>query len=100
MTDLTLSIDGSSTVQAENLAVLSEALESLTQAHEAGDPIQVQSGALRWRDGGVWVSVSLELPTTASEIDADKEALAQVAVGAGMYESVADAKEEIDVSGA
>lgn len=100
MSDLTLSIDGSSTVPVDNLTVLSDALESLTQAHETGDPIQVRSGALRWRDGAVWVSVNLELPTTVSEIDADKEALAQVAVDAGMYDSVANAEEEIDVSGA
>jgi len=99
MTDLTLSIDGSSTVQADNLTVLKGALDSLTQAHEAGDPVQVRSGALRWRDGAVWVSVNLELPTTVSEIDADKDALAQVAVDAGMYDSLSAAKEEIDVSG-
>jgi hypothetical protein len=98
MTELTLSIDGSSTVAADNLAVLNGALESLTQAHEAGNPIAVRSGSLRWRDGGVWVSVSLTLPTTPSEIDTDKQALAQVAVDAGMHDSVEKAVEAINVS--
>lgn len=98
MTDLTLSINGSSTVSADNLTVLNGALESLTQAHEAGDPVAVRSGSLRWRDGGVWVSVSLTLPTTPSDIDADKQALAQVAVDAGVYDSVSEAVDEINVS--
>lgn len=98
MTELTLSINGSSTVSADNLTVLNGALDSLTQAHEAGNPIAVRSGSLRWRDGGVWVSVSLTIPTTPSEIDADKQALAQVAVDAGMYDSVSEAVEEINVS--
>jgi len=99
MTDLTLSIDGSSTVAADNLTVLSGALESLTQAHEAGDPIAVRSGSLRWRDGGVWVSVTLEMPTTPSEINSDKTRLAQVAVDAGMHDSLADAKGNITING-
>ncbi len=98
MTELTLSINGSSTVSADNLAVLNAALESLTQAHAAGNPIAVRSGSLRWRDGGVWVSVSLTLPTTPSEIEADKQTLAQVAVDAGMFEAVSEAVEEINVS--
>jgi hypothetical protein len=100
MTDLTLSIDGSSTVPADNLRVLNGALESLTQAHKAGNPITVQSGSLRWRDGGVWVSVSLTMPTTPSKIGTNKQTLAQVAVDAGLYDSLDGAKEEIDVSGA
>jgi hypothetical protein len=98
MTELTLSIDGSSTVAGDNLTVLNTALESLTQAHEAGNPVAVRSGSLRWRDGGVWVSVSLTMPTTPSEIDADKQTLAQVAVDAGMHDSVSEATEEINVS--
>jgi len=98
MTELQLSIDGSSTVPADNLTVLNAALESLTQAHEAGNPIAVRSGSLRWRDGGVWVSVSLTMPTTPSEIDTDKQTLAQVAVDAGMFDSVSEAVEEINVA--
>jgi hypothetical protein len=98
MTDLTLNIDGSSTVAADNLTVLSGALESFTQAHEAGNPIAVRSGSLRWRDGGVWVSVSLTMPTTPSEIETDKQTLAQVAVDTGMHESVSEAVGAINVS--
>jgi hypothetical protein len=98
MTELQLSINGSSTVPADNLTVLNGALESLTQTHEAGNPIAVRSGSLRWRDNGVWVSVSLTMPTTPSEIDTDKQTLAQVAVDAGMYGSVSEAVEEINVS--
>ena len=98
MTDLTLNIDGSSTVAPDNLTVLNGALEALTQAHEAGNPIAVRSGSLRWRDGGVWVSVSLTMPTTPSEIETDKQTLAQVAVDAGMHESVSEAVEAINVS--
>jgi hypothetical protein len=98
MTELQLSIGGSSTVPPDSLTVLNGALESLTQAHEAGNPIAVRSGSLRWRDGGVWVSVSLTMPTTPSEIDTDKQTLAQVAVDAGMYETVSEAVDEINVS--
>lgn len=98
MTDLTLSIDGSSTIEANNLIVLNEALESLTDTHEAGNPIAVRSGSLRWRDNAVWVSVSLTMPTTPADIEQDKETLAQVAVDAGMHDSTTDAKEEINVN--
>ena len=40
------------------------------------------------------------MPTTPSDLSADKDALAQVAVDAGMHDSISAAKEEIDVSGA
>jgi len=98
MTDLTLSIDGSRTVDATDLTDLNAALEALTQAHESDDPVAVRSGSLRWRDGGVWVQASLELPTTVAEMDANKDALAQVAVDAGMHDSVSEAKDAIQVS--
>lgn len=98
MTELTLTVDGSSTVQADNLSTLKGALDALTQAHEAGDPIRVQSGSLRWRDGGVWISVTLEMPTTPSDVDTDKDTLAQVAVETGMHADTDAALEAIDVS--
>jgi hypothetical protein len=98
MTELTLNIDGSSTVEADNLTTLSGALETLTQAHEAGDAVRVTSGSLRWRDGAVWVQASLELPTSVADIDANKDVLAQVAVDVGMHDSVSEAMEEINVS--
>lgn len=97
MTELEISIDGSSTVAADNLTVLSGALESLTQAHEAGNPVQVRSGSLRWRGGNVWVSVTLQMPTTVNDLSVDKDTLGQVAVDAGMYDSLSAAKEEIQV---
>jgi len=98
MTDLTLSIDGSRTVDAINLTDLNSALEALTQAHESDDPVAVRSGSLRWRDGGVWIRVSLTLPTTPSSIDTDKQTLAQVAVNTGLVDDVDTATEAIDVS--
>jgi hypothetical protein len=98
MTDLTLSLDGSRTVDADNLTDLNSALEALTRAHESGDPVAVRSGSLRWRDGGVWIQVRLALPTTASETDADKQTLAQVAVDTGLVDDVETATEAINVS--
>ena len=98
MTDLTLSIDGSRTVDATNLTDLNSALEALTQAHKADDPVTVRSGSLRWRDGGVWIQVSLRLPTTPSKIDADAQTLAQVAVDTGLVDDVETATEAIDVA--
>jgi len=98
MTDLTLSIDGSRTVDATDLSDLNSAVEALTQAHESGDPVAVRSGSLRWRDGGVWISVSLTLPTTPSEIDVDAQTLAQVAVDTGLVDDVETATEEINVA--
>jgi hypothetical protein len=98
MTDLTLSINGSRTVDATNLADLNTALEALTQAHESDDPVAVQSGSLRWRDGGVWISVSLTLATTPDEIDEDTQTLARVAVDTGLVDDVKTATEAIDVA--
>jgi hypothetical protein len=98
MTDLTLSIDGSRTVDVTDLTDLNNALEALTQAHESNDPVAVRSGSLRWRDGGVWIQVSLTLPTTASNIDSDKDNLAQVAVDTGLVDDIKTATEEINVA--
>lgn len=98
MTDLTLSIDGSRTVDASNLTDLNSALEALTQAHESDGPVAVRSGSLRWRDGGVWIQVRLTLPTTPSEIDADKQTLAQVAVDTGLKSDTQTAVEDVDVA--
>mgnify|MGYP000615537456 CR=1 FL=1 len=98
MTDLTLSIDGSRTVDATDLTNLNAALEALTQAHESDDPVAVRSGSLRWRDGGVWISVSLTMPTTASEVDTDTQTLAQVAVDTGLVSDIETATEEINVA--
>lgn len=100
MTDLTVSIGGSRTVAASNLTDLSSALEALTQAHEAGDAVRVESGALRWRDGGVWIQVNLAMSTTVSDVSEDKDALAQVAVDTGLKPDLATAEEEMDVTGA
>jgi len=98
MTDLTLSIDGSRTVDATDLTDLNTALEALTQAHEADDPVAVRSGSLRWRDGGVWIQVSLTLPTTPSSIETDKQTLAQVAVDTGLVNDAETAVEKINVA--
>jgi len=98
MTDLTLSINGSRTVGATNLTDLDSALEALTQAHESGDSVAVRSGSLRWRDGGVWIQVSLTLPTSPSSIKTDKDKLAQVAVDTGLADDVETATEAIDVA--
>jgi hypothetical protein len=98
MTDLTLSIDGSRTVDATDLTDLNGALEALTQAHESGDSVAVRSGSLRWRDGGVWIQVSLTMPTTASEVDTDTQTLAQVAVDTGLVDDLETATEAINVA--
>jgi hypothetical protein len=98
MTDLTLTIDGSRTVDATDLTDLNSALEALTQAHESDDPVAVRSGSLRWRDGGVWIQVSLTLPTSPSSIKTDKQTLAQVAVDTGLADDLQAATEEINVA--
>jgi len=98
MTELTLSIDGSRTVDATDLTNLNSALEALTQAHESGDSVAVRSGSLRWRDGGVWIQVSLTLPTRPSSIETDKDKLAQVAVDTGLVDDVETAMEAVNVA--
>jgi hypothetical protein len=98
MTQLTLSIDGSRTVDATDLTDLNNALEALTDAHEADDPVAVRSGSLRWRDDGVWIQVSLTLPTTPATIESDNNTLAQVAVDTGLIDDVGAATEAIDVN--
>lgn len=98
MTELTLSITDSRTVDASNLTDLNSALQALTQAHESGDSVTIQSGSLRWRDGGVWIQATLALPTTPSDVDTDKQTLAQVAVDTGMVADTETAVEAIDVA--
>jgi hypothetical protein len=98
MTDLTLSIQGSRTVDATNLTGLDSALKALTQAHESENPVAIRSGSLRWRDGGVWIQVSLTLPTTPSEIETNKQTLAQVAVDTGLVSDIETAMEAVDVA--
>lgn len=95
--ELTLSIDGNRTVEATNLTDLTDALEALTAAHESGDAVRVRSGSLRWRDGGVWISASLTLPTTTTDVDTDSEALAQVAVETGIADDLDEAREAVNV---
>jgi len=95
MADLTLSIDGSRTVDTTDLADLNTALEALTQAHEADDPVAVRSGSLRWRDGGVWIQVTLTLATAVDSLETDKQTLAQVAADTGLTEDVETAMEAI-----
>lgn len=98
MTDLTLSIQGSRTVDATNLTALDSALKELTQAHESENPVAIRSGSLRWRDGGVWIQVSLTLPTTPNEIETNKQTLAQVAVDTGLVSDIETAMEAVDVT--
>jgi hypothetical protein len=98
MTDLTLSIDGSRTVDATNLTDLDTAIEALTQAHKSDDPVAVRSGSLRWRDGGVWIQANLTLETTGATIESDTDTLARIAVDTGLAADVTTAREEVTVS--
>jgi len=98
MTELTLSITDSQTVDANNLTDLNSALQAFTDAHESGDPVTVQSGSLRWRDDGVWVQATLALPTTPRDVDTDKQALAQLAVDTGLVADTETALEAVNVA--
>jgi hypothetical protein len=97
MTELTLSIDGSRTVDASNQRGVNRAMQALTNAHEANDKVAVRSASLRWRDGDLWIQVSLSLPTTPSNIGTDQGTLARAAANTGVVDDVAAATEAISV---
>jgi hypothetical protein len=44
----------------------------------------------------LWVQVSLEIESTAADVDADEQSLAEAVVGAGFEADVASAKENIE----
>jgi len=97
-TEFTIQISGSRTVGVTNLADLSTALQTLTDANEGDSTVKVASGALRWRDGGVWVQASLETPTAAGAIEVKRTELAQLAYDVGVVDSVADGEEQATVN--
>lgn len=96
MYEITLEYNGNETYQPSEFDQLKTALDGLTQSHNSDSPITVPAGALRWRDGGLWVQVSLEIKSTAADVDADEQALAEAVVGAGLEADVASAKENIE----
>jgi len=97
MYEITLSYNGNETYQLSEFNQLKTALDGLTQSHnDDTSPITVPAGALRWRDGGLGVQVTLEVESTASDVDADEQALAEAVVGAGFEADVASAKEKIE----
>jgi hypothetical protein len=100
MTELTLSIDGERTIAQDNLDVISVALDTLMATHrDESSPIQFSAGYLRVREDGLLVGVNLSLETDMAELDANQQHLAEVAVGVGLADDVAEATEQIDVRG-
>jgi len=97
MYEITLEYNGNQTYQPSEFDQLKTALDGLTQSHnDSSSPITVPAGALRWRDGGLWVQVNLEIESTASDVDADEQTLAEAVVGAGLEADVTSAKENIE----
>lgn len=97
MYEITLEYSGNETYQPTEFDQLKTALDGLTQSHnDDTTPITVPAGALRWRDGGLWVQVSLEVESTAADVDADEQTLAEAVVGAGLEADVTSAKENIE----
>jgi hypothetical protein len=101
MTQLTLNMSGEQTVDAQNISsALTPALEALTETHHSDQTdVTVPSGALRWRDGGLWVRVQLEATAEAVDIEAAKQDLARVAAEAGVVDTVEAGVSEVDVRG-
>jgi hypothetical protein len=98
MADLTLLVEGTRTVNSEDLKDLSDALEKLTQTHESESPIKIQSGSIRWRDGEVWVRVTIETEANLQNIVSERDKLAQFAVETELQNSVQDAIEETRIN--
>jgi len=96
MYEITLEYNGNQTYQPSEFDQLKTALDGLTQSHNSDSPITVPAGALRWRNGGLWVQVSLEIESTAADVDVDEQSLAEEVVGAGFEADVASAKENIE----
>lgn len=96
MYEIILQYSGAKTYQQSEFDQLKTALDGLTQSHNSDTPITVPAGSLRWRDGGLWVQVKLEIQTTTADVDADEQSLAEAVVHAGLEPDVATAKENIE----
>lgn len=99
MTDLTITLTGDRIVTANDLDQLETSLRNLTSANEADDPIRVSSGALRWRDGGIWLQVTLTVASSVSKLETDKNRLADVAVQTGLQPDTQTAVDEVSFDG-
>jgi hypothetical protein len=95
MYDITLQYSGETTYQPSELDQLKQVLEEVTQSHNSDTAITVPSGALRWRDGGLWVQLSLEVESTTANVDADEQMLAETVVETGFEADVESAKEAV-----
>jgi len=96
MYDIILQYSSEETYQPSDFDQLKTALDAVTQSHNSDSPITVPAGALRWRDGGLWVQVKLEVETTTADVDADEQSLAEAVVGVGFAPDVATAKQNIE----
>ena len=95
---LTLTYSGESTYSTDEFDILQDALAGLTESHnDESRPITVPSGALRWRDGGLWVSITLSVETEPANLDTNRTTLAEQIVAVGFEETLADAEDAIEV---
>jgi hypothetical protein len=72
-------------------------LQDVTAVHNDGTATTVADANLRQTETGPRLSVSLEKPASASELEAAGDALAQTIVGLGLEASKADAQDKIDL---
>jgi len=96
MYDIILEYSSEETYQPSDFDQLKTALDAVTQSHNSDSPITVPAGALRWRDGGLWVQVKLQVESTTADVDADEQSLAEAVVGVGFAPDVTTAKENIE----
>jgi hypothetical protein len=95
--EITLRYDGESTVEADNLGQLNGTIKKLTDANRTDGNLIVRAGSLRWRGGGVWLSISAEYQTDTDSIDTAEQSFAGVIVDAGFEATEEDAIGEMNV---
>jgi hypothetical protein len=84
------------TVSLSEISSLATSIASLSESHK-NDNVRIETGTLRWRDGGLWIQVCLAVDTT--DKSDGKDILAQTAVDTGLtqdYQTAVDNVNEVE----
>jgi hypothetical protein len=78
----------------DNLTDLKPGIDALVQAHRADTPVRVETGTIRWRDGSLWLQISLM--ADVPDVIAGRDALAQAAVETGLSNDFDRARRSVE----
>ena len=89
----TLTYSGEQTVDVQRAQ---EVIEELAEIHQEDNDITVSSVSMRLRDGGIYVSVSMEARADADSIESVRESLTETASDLG-FENRLDPTDGVQV---